>query len=223
MSQKQHKDTALDKNEGSAQSESIIRGQRILEIRKKLLGISRAKFCKGFEWSTQSLKAWELSWGGGLNEERAKDLAKHLKAKYDIYTTASWLMHGIGMPPRAVTTDFNVSEEEEEHIAKELLLFREIPDAMDTIMIDEGMIPAFYPGDFVGGILTKDISSAIDKECIIIDGSGQTYVRTLKQGDKKNFYHLSCCNEKTTMPKEIKNISIQSVAPIVWIRRRKPK
>lgn len=206
----------------TAQNNIKQRGQRILELRKKLLGVSRADFCKGFKWSAQSLKAWELSWGGGLSEDRAKDLVKHLREKYDIHTTASWLMHGIGMPPRAVTAGFEISAEEEEHIAKELLMFRELSGSVDAIMQDDGMIPAFYPGDFVGGILTSSYEVAIDKECIITDASGQTYIRTLKKGDKKNFYHLVCCNTSTSLPKEIKNISIQSVAPIVWIRRRKP-
>lgn len=198
------------------------RGQRVRYIREKLLRLSRAEFCKGFEWSPQSLKTWELGWGGGLGEERAKDLVKHLKT-FDIYTTTPWLMHGIGMAPTALTSDLNISEEEEDHIAKELLVFREIKGAVDAIVGDDSMVPIFYPGDYVGGILTKNAISAINKQCIITDTAGNTYIRTLNKGDKENFYHLTCFNQNTSLMKEIKNAPIQTVAPIVWVRRRKPK
>ena len=203
-------------------SEAQKRGERVRYLREQLLGLSRAGFCKDFDWSPQSLKAWELNWGGGLSKDRAKDLAQHLK-KFDIYTTVSWLMHGIGIPPTALTKDFDISEEEEEHIAKELLLFREVTGAVDAIVEDDAMTPIFYPGDYVGGIIVKNPLSALDKQCIVTDAGGHVHIRTLRKGDKENFYHLACSNQNTNLTKEIRNISLKTIAPIVWVRRREPK
>ncbi len=196
------------------------RGQRVRYIREKLLELSREDFCINFPLSPQSLKAWELSWGGGLNEDRAKDLAAHLK-KLGIYTTASWLMHGIGHPPSPLTSDSYVSEEEDEHIAKELLLFRELPNAVDTIIDDDSMAPFLYTGDYVAGILVSNPMLAIDQQCIITDNSDKIYVRILKKGDKENFYHLEIFNKESGFTKEIKNMPVKSAAPILWIRKRK--
>lgn len=203
------------------QNDAQKRGQRVRYLREKLLGLSRAEFCNDFDWSPQSLKAWELSWGGGLSEERAKDLTQHLK-KYDIYASVPWIMHGIGRPPIAITDELNICEEEEAHIAKELLLFKEIPNTVDTIIEDNTMTPLLHPGDYVGGITTSNRELALNKPCIIVDTTGQIHVRILQKGDKKNFYHLVCFNTDKNSKKTTKNIPIQSVAPIVWIRKRMP-
>lgn len=201
-------------------SEIEERGKRVQFIRKELLGLSRSDFCKNFSLSPQSLKAWELSWGGGLNEDRARDLTCHLK-KLGIHTTVPWLMHGIGNPPSPLTNEMYVSEEEEEHIAKELLLFRELSDTVDTIMDDDSMAPLLYAGDYVGGILVSDPKLAINQMCIITDSNGTTFVRTLKTGDKEKFYHLESFNKENGVFKVIKNTPVKAVAPILWIRRRK--
>ncbi len=196
------------------------RGQRVRYIREKLLELSREDFCKNFSLTPQSLKAWELGWGGGLNEARAKDLACHLK-KLGIYTTASWLMHGIGNSPKPLTNHNYISEEEDEHIAKELLLFRELSNAVDTIIDDDSMTPFLFSGDYVAGILVSSPTLALDQLCIITDNNNKTYARILKKGDKENFYHLEIFNKKSSLTKKTKNISIKSAAPILWIRKRK--
>ena len=207
-------------NESASKVQDAIkrRGQRVVKLRKKLIGASRLDFCDGFKWSAQSLKAWELGWGGGLSEARAQDLAQHIKDKYGIYITIPWLMHGIGIPPSLVTKELDISKEE--HIAKELSVFKELDGSIDAIVDDDGMAPILYPGDLVGGILKTDFASAIGKQCIVIDDIGQIHIRFLEKGDAKNLYHLVCCNEKTSLPKKKTNIAIQAVATIEWIRRR---
>lgn len=196
------------------------RGLRVRYIREKLLELSREDFCANFSFTSQSLKAWELNWGGGLNEDRAKDLACHLK-KLGIYTTASWLMHGIGDQPAPMTNESFVSEEDDEHIAKELLLFREQANTVDTIIDDDSMAPFLLSGDYVAGILMSNLSLAIDQPCIVTDNHGKMVVRILRKGDKENFYHLEAINKKSGVAKDIKNIPIKSAAPILWIRKRK--
>jgi hypothetical protein len=204
----------------TGKSDIQARGLRIRYIREKLLELSREDFCVNFAYTPQSLKAWELSWGGGLNEDRAKDLVAHLK-KLGIYSTASWLMHGIGDQPAPMTNECFVSQEDDEHIAKELLVFRELSNTIDTIIDDDSMAPFLLMGDYVAGVVVSNPLLAVDNICIITDNNEKVYVRMLKKGSKENFYHLETFNKTPSVAKEIKNIPIKSAAPILWIRKRK--
>jgi hypothetical protein len=195
------------------------RGKRIRFLREHLLSLTREEFCRDSNITAQSLKGWELAWGGGLSQPGAVKIVNHSK-KLNIYCTDSWLMHGIGRSATQITKDLDIEEGDESHIAKELLLFREIPHAIDTVIKDDGMIPLLYPGNYVGGIIVKNIENAIGKECIIIADNGDTLIRVLKHGKESARYDLVCLNEHTTLAKrEIKNITIKSAAPIIWIRK----
>ena len=205
-------------------SSSEERGKRIQFIRKHLLALSREQFCQqGNPFvTTQTLKSWELAWGSGLTEKGAKQLVDYLK-ELKIYCTTAWLLHGIGRQATQLTKDLEYSETLEDQIAKELLLFREQPNAIDAIISDDAMIPLLYPGNYVGGIVVKDIETAINKDCIIIDTENNTYVRNLHYGDESGHYDLVSLNTNSHFAKkEIKNISIKIAAPIVWIRRQNP-
>lgn len=195
------------------------RGNRVRYVRDRLLGLSREDFCKNSEVKHPSLKAWELAWGGGLTESGAKKFVKRA-AQLGVYCTVPWLMHGIGKHAILITKDINIFEEKEEHITKELLVFRELPGAIDTVVKDDAMIPLLYPDNYVGGIILENTEDAVDKECIVVDANGDFYVRVLKHGDETGRYNLICLNEHPHLAKkEIKNIQIQIVAPIIWIRR----
>lgn len=194
------------------------RGSRIRFVRDTLLRLSREEFCLNSEISHQSLKAWELAWGGGLTESGAKkfvDRARNL----GIYCTTSWLMYGMGTPATQLTENLNISAQEEEHIAKEAMVFNEIPNSTVIIAKDDGMVPIIYPGNYVGGIFLDNIDKAVDHLCIIIDANGNSYIRILKSGNEKNRYNLVCYNKNTHIAKEIKNISIKQAAPVIWIRK----
>lgn len=195
------------------------RGKRIRFLREHLLSLTREEFCLDSNITASSLKGWELAWGGGLSQQGAIKIVNHAK-ELNIYCTDSWLMHGIGRSATKITKDLDIEEGDESHIAKELLLFREIPDSIDTVIKDDGMIPLLYPGNYVGGIIVRNIENAIGKECIIIADNGDTFIRILKHGEESGRYDLVCLNEHTTFTKkEIKNITIKSAAPIVWIRK----
>lgn len=195
------------------------RGKRIRFIREHLLSLTREEFCRDSNFTAQSLKGWELAWGGGLSQQGSVKIVNRAK-ELNIYCTVSWLMYGIGQSATQSTKDLNIQEGDENHIAKELLLFRELPNSIDTVIKDDGMVPSLYPGYYVGGIIVKNIESAIDKECIIIADNDEVLVRILKHGEESERYDLLCLNEKTTLVKrEIKNTAIKFAAPIVWTRK----
>lgn len=157
--------------------------------------------------------------GGGLSPPGAAKIVKRAR-ELNIFCTDSWLMHGIGKSATQITKDLTIQEADESHVAKELLLFRELKNSIDTIIKDDGMIPLLYPGNYVGGIIVDNIENAIGKECVIIADNDEIFVRILKYGEESARYDLVCLNEKTTsVKKEIKNTAIKFAAPIIWIRR----
>lgn len=195
------------------------RGKRIRFIREHLLSLTREELCRDSNITPQSLKGWELAWGGGLSQQGALKIVKRAK-ELNIYCTESWLMHGIGRAATPITKDLDIQDGDESHIAKELLLFRELKNSIDTVIKDDAMIPYLYPGNYVGGIIVNNIENAIGKECIIIADNDEIFVRILKSGEESAHYDLTCLNNNTTLvKKEIKNTAIKFAAPIVWIRR----
>lgn len=195
------------------------RGKRLRFIREHLLSLTREEFCRDANFTAQSLKGWELAWGGGLSQPGAIKIVNRAKS-LNIYCTESWLMHGIGRAATPITKDLNIQDGDESHIAKELLLFREIQHSIDMVIKDDSMIPFLYPGNYVGGIIVSNIEKAIGKECIIITDNDEKFVRILRYGEEPARYNLVCLNEHTALvKKEIKNTAIKFAAPIVWIRR----
>lgn len=200
-------------------SSADARGKRIRFIRDHLLSLSREEFCNNSVITASALKGWELGWGGGLTQQGAEKIIERAR-ELNIYCSEPWLIHGIGRPATHLSRDLDIEEGEESHIAKELLLFRELPNSIDAIIKDDTMVPLLYPGNYVGGIIINNIENAIGKECIVIDDRNDIYVRILKHGQEPGRYNLHSFNEHTTLAKkEIKNILIKGVAPIVWIRR----
>lgn len=195
------------------------RGKRIRFIREHLLSFTREELCVDSSFTSQSLKGWELAWGGGLSQPGAIKIVNRVRA-LNIYCTESWLMHGVGKSATKITKDLDIQEEDERHIAKELLLFRELENSIDAFIKDDGMIPFLYPGNYVGGIIVNNIENAIGKDCIIIADNNEVFVRRLQHGDEPERYDLVCLNEQTTLVKRvIKNTAIKFAAPVVWTRR----
>lgn len=195
------------------------RGKRVRYVRDHLLNLSRAEFCKHSDISNQSLKAWELAWGGGLTESGAKKFARQAE-KLGVHCSPPWLLHGIGTQPAPANSKKNQhSSQEDEQIAKELLAFRETPNTIDTTVTDDAMKPLLSPGDYVGGIL-QNTDQSVSHPCIIIDTNDNLYTRILELGTEPNKFNLISLNEKTAQAKEIRNIEIKQAAPIIWIRKR---
>jgi hypothetical protein len=195
------------------------RGRRIRFVRVHLLSLTRNDFCKNTDITLPALKGWELGWGGGLTQQGAEKIARRAR-QLNIYCSDSWLMHGIGREAIYLTKDLDIQESDEYHVAKELLLFRELENSIDAVVKDDAMIPFLYPGNYVGGIICKNIENAIGKDCIVIDDNDDTYIRILLKGDGPGFYNLCCLNQNAALvKKEIKNTTVKIAAPIIWIRK----
>ena len=195
------------------------RGKRLRFIREHLLFLTREEFCRDCNITAQSLKGWELGWGGGLSQPGAKKVVKRAR-QLNVYCTESWLLHGVGRSATLITKDLDIQEGDENHIARELLLFRELNHSIDAVIKDDGMIPLVYPGNYVGGIIVKNIENAIGKECIIVTDNDEIFVRILQHGSKPGHYNLLCLNDKTALvKKDIHNTPVKFAAPIVWMRR----
>lgn len=195
------------------------RGKRIRFVRDHLLSLTRNDFCENTDITLPALKGWELGWGGGLTNQGSEKIARRAK-QLNVYCSSAWLMHGIGREAVFLTKDLDIHEFEESHIAKELLLFRDLENSIDAVIKDDAMIPHLFPGTYVGGIIARNLDYALGKECIIIDDNNDTYVRILLKGDKAGFYNIRCFNQNAALvKKEIKNVAIKVAAPILWIRK----
>ena len=199
------------------------RAKRVKYVRENLLNISRSELCKDSILKEGSLKGWELAAMGGLTEKGAEKLVARFK-ELGIYCTTPWLLHEIGYGPTRKQEHIDISNSEEEQIAKELLEFRQQPNAIDTIIKDDSMLPLLAPGNFVAGIVARNIKTAINKECIIVMPDHSYLVRILQSGDDPGRYTLSSLNKNPSMMRqEIKNVSIIAAAPIILIRKKNPE
>ena len=200
-------------------SSAEARGKRIRFVRDHLLSLTRNEFSQDSDITSAAMKGWELGWGGGLTQQGAEKIAKRAK-QLNVYCSDSWLMHGIGREATHITKDLDIQESDENHIAKELLLFSELHNSINAIVKDDGMLPLLYPGNYVAGIIYNKIEGALGKECIIIDDNNDMYIRILKSGKSQNLFNLVCLNQNPSLvKKEIKDIAVKIVAPIIWIRR----
>jgi hypothetical protein len=200
-------------------SSAEARGKRIRFVRDHLLSLTRNEFSQDSDITSAAMKGWELGWGGGLTQQGAEKIVKRAK-QLNVYCSDAWLMHGIGREATHITKDVDIQESDENHIAKELLLFSELYNSINAIVKDDGMMPLLFPGNYVAGIICNKIENAIGKECIVIDDNNDTYIRILKQGNNQNLYNLICLNQNPSIvKKEIKNIAVRIAAPIIWIRR----
>ena len=212
--------TIMDVSTQYQPSCSEVRAKRVQYIRKHLLDITRPQFCEDTDIAIQSLKGWELAWGGGLTAKGAEKIVQRAKS-LGLYCTTSWLLHGIGAKATHFTHDLETSNQEDKQIVKELLLFREQSNTIDTAITDDAMLPLLYPGNFVAGILTRDIKNCIGKECIAVDEHDNVYVRVIKESNKPDLYNLTCLNDQPNLAKkEIRNIKLKAAAIICWIRRK---
>jgi hypothetical protein len=200
-------------------SSAEARGKRIRFVRDYLLSLTRNNFCQDSGITSAAMKGWELGWGGGLTQQGAEKIVARAK-QLNVYCSDSWLMHGIGREPTHITKDLDIQESDENHIAKELILFSEIHNSINAIVKDDGMTPLLYPGNYVAGIAYNKIENALGKECIIVDRNNDVYIRILKAGTQQNLFNLACLNQNPSLvKKEMKNIDIKAAAPIIWIRR----
>lgn len=204
------------------------RGQRLRQVRESLR-LSRLAFGDRYSISPRSIQNWESARYGGLTEKGARKIIRGLQ-KDGIDCTLEWLYLGFGYSPPGLALDNGIKFADTDpskvttSISRELSYFHQLnPGAVDMVVPDTSMEPAFLKGDCVAGrrYFDGEIQQAINHHCIVQLQDGKTYIRKLLPGDQHETFHLACYNGKMEQP-EFKNIRIFSAAPIVWIRRKIP-
>lgn len=214
------------------------RGQRLRYIREEMLGLSRKKFAERHankKITVNNLQNVEDARFKGMKIEHVELLLPALEEE-GIVCSKSWLLEGVGDPPRfrsyleqftgeeptQRTSEVAVHDKPDDAaIAIELRAFHECHvDAVDAIVSDDALDPYFLTGDYVAGIrYTGDaIKNAIGLSCIIQTQTGQVFTRKLAMGKAKGYYTLTA-SEFAKKSYTISDVKLFSAAPIIWWRR----
>lgn len=189
------------------------RAKRLKYIRAQLLNFTRAQLCENANISMPSLKAWELALGNGLTEKGGKKIVAHLQT-LGYYCSITWLLHGIGIAPAPESHALIHNDNEDAQITKELLLFRQQANSIDTLVENDRLQPGLRQGDIVAGIQTDNIPQNLGQLSIITCQSGQVLVGYLHQSQHPGSYEVDCGHPQRLL------VDVANVAPIIWWRRR---
>ena len=209
-------------------SGSAARARRLVRVRM-MAGLDRPRLQIGHEISAGTLRSWE-SGRYPMTEKGAKRMLEVFRQE-GVQCSLAWLMHGQGNIPVVLPESFIkegvISDQkqsfENEALDEEIALFcRHHSQAIHHKVADDGMEPFYSPGDYVAGerLYEEKIQTLIGKTCIIETQKGEVFVRSLRQGTKKNCYTLQCLNIATSQTDPtLYDIELVSVAPVLWHRR----
>lgn len=215
-----------------ADNSSKAKGNRVKRVRY-LANLTREAFCEGSSVNLSTLISWEVGRFGGLSSKGAKKIVERV-AKEGVICTPEWLINQVGPGPtlhadiesvigNLTNLPLKVSALLPPTIQKELVLFKSLySNSIDLIVDDDSMLPVYNVGDLVAGAkrYRGDIDSLIGETCIVQLKNGETLLRNLQCGDKKNFFHLLAYNFKSNKPNLfLYNVELQSAAVVVWHRR----
>lgn len=194
------------------------RGKRLKRLRT-LANLNRKIVEEKYGINLNTLKGWELGRHGGITEKGAKKILTMCESE-GVTCDLNWLLYATGPAPILQERMSPHSNKVINKIAQEILFFHQNnKNATELMITDDSMAPCFQPGDYVAGV--KRDNNAIDKllgmHCIIECEQG-TFLRTLQQSNKENFYNLIGCLEKYNL-QEVKLIS---AAPVTWHRKKDP-
>lgn len=205
-----------------------------LRILRALVGLSR-KALVPHGISSSTLQAWEEGKGNGLSKKGALRVIAAFQT-LGIFCSIDWLLYDEGMGPRfanqtttlLTATAYQQAEQAKQlAIAQELLTFRrENPQPIDMCVTDDGMLPVYRPGDYIGGCRffdESDIQRLIGFDCIVETAFGDQLFRRVRPSPESGFFHLICINPDTCVTKTaIYNAKVASAAPVIWHRRELP-
>ena len=234
---------------GNNVTESLIKERaRRVRLARSMTGLTRAVLTSKYGVSSANFQNWEGPRYGGLTEKAARKLVAICKQE-GIETTVEWLMYGSGSPPAIVSKPrsphlevkdvgavYNSGNMEQfspvgslqkesrsvelAKIAQELEFFKQnyVHDVLVTVVIDEAMQPKYVIGDYVAGKRHVNIVDFLHDECIVELADRKVLVRVLRPGNEEGKYNLEGYN-KEAKAVIMRNVSVLSVAPVMWIRR----
>lgn len=209
-----------------------------LKLARKLTGITLEEVPEKFGISKHTFYAWE----SGRNPIRDKAVHKIITAlrQAGVYCTAEWLVHGTGLSPRFMyevsaaseamhPTQDNATEEWEQFsdelaVLSEIKVFQKVNQNAEVRFItDDGMMPTYSPGEYVGGICFQGdelTAIALNTHCIVELINGTCLIRHLSQGSRPGVYNLSCLNTQARVSHHVLyDVELLKAAPIIWHRR----
>jgi transcriptional regulator with XRE-family HTH domain len=215
-------------------SSAEARGKRLKSLRK-MADLSRKALTIKYLISASTIQAWEDGKAGGLTAKGAQRIVAALREE-GVYCTVDWLMHGVGQSPYLAERLYLRAAEpmreyassaiipHAESITRELLVFRELNyDAIDMVIIDEGMGPYYQVGDTIAGIRcrgNKTIENCVGKDCIVELQNGEVLFRRLRASSNHEHFHLQCINLDTLVKQPYRYDEVLlSAAPVIWHRR----
>jgi len=205
----------------------IARGERLMRVRG-MANLSRSDVAQKYGISADTLKNWELGRHTGLTEQGAKRILTALK-KAGIQCSMGWLLNGVGAAPviideladNARNNSLDLAEGKEIYTAlpAEVQMFCEQhPNAFSMRVIDDGMEPCYFVGDYVAGerCYQQDLPKIVGKYCIVETQMGEILLRRVRKGSKEGHYSLQCINILTAHPTPlIYDIELASAAPVI--------
>lgn len=205
-----------------------MRGRRLKMVRSMTV-MSRSEFEERYGISAGTIQSWEAGKAGGISERGVVRILSAFQ-KENIRCTQEWLLYGIGASPQiiekvtpSVETITPISQDES--VIQELMVFRQLnPNAIDMVVVDDGMTPQYQPGDYIGGICLESdaIIQAVGLDCIVQTTRCDKLFRQIKKGSTPGLYNLICTNTKSTLFETvIYDQILLNVAPVVWHRRLK--
>lgn len=209
-------------------------GSRLKQLRL-MAGFTRREFQSQFGISQNTMHAWE----NGRLPLTKKGAIKVINAmmRVGVECSLSWLLNGIDKKPCFIDTDqahkasFLHDEKNSLYIEDNFELLKELdffknahPENTVFLINDDGMLPFYDIGDFVGGKRkVANFEKYSGYNCIIELPKQVIVVRKLKFNYKLSILNAFCSNIDTTEPEPIlKNITPISITPIVWHRRVLP-
>lgn len=215
----------------------VAKAERLTQLRK-LAKLSRCDMAQMANVSVSTYKGWENARFGGIPEKRAELLEDILQTE-GIKSSAHWLMHGTGDPPKKILyhqiTQFKealtksvkqLSPEtiEQLRIKAELEFFcnNNNWETISTTVPDNAMEPCFSQGDVVAGIKIphENFEEAIGINCIIRTKNNKILLRQVQKGGIKGLFTLLCSNSNTKQQLILHNVELVDIAPAIWLRRK---
>lgn len=209
-------------------------GLRIKRLRE-LAGFTREALAEESKISRASLSYWEHGKINRINPSSIARIVSIFRA-HGVQCDEHWIMTGKGTPP---TVSLNPQLKSEPALPKisiqdkvapahlvelldaELRLFTSFNENAVIMKVEhEAMMPIFNPGDFVGGFWQPSSTLIYDKFCLVLIES-KLQIRRVKPATEIGRFHLSFLTYDTqqTEPFEIRNIVLDSIAPIIRIWR----
>lgn len=194
-----------------------------IRFARSLTKLSREAFQEKHGINKNTLKALELG-KNSLTEKSAMHIATAIKNE-GFSCSPEWLIFGIGAGPDSFNIADSLTNEisEQSKIICEVDFFKKNNNNSVTMMVtDASMIPTFNVGDYIGGILEKNITSHeklkkfIGSVCMVFMVNNICLVRKITISSDGLVLLCPINSEYDTDVTTVNNI--ESMAYVIWHR-----